>query len=141
MKYDALHRIEATNWIPTNNTSTIATSLDKFIYIVGTQTKFDFGSYVFEQTLKHASTFVVKMPIVFPSLICTIILSHHHGILINYDAPSKRESLLSLYYRLFVGTYVPNIVMTSGKETASSTSKDENADADAATETDASSDI
>lgn len=60
VKYDVLHRIEAANWIPINHTSTIAIGLGKFIYIVGTKTKFDFVSYVFEQTLKHASIFVVK---------------------------------------------------------------------------------
>ncbi|XP_050883634.1 uncharacterized protein LOC127086859 [Lathyrus oleraceus] len=79
---------------------------------VKTKTKFDFGSYIFKKTLKHASTFAVKILIDFPSLICGIILSQ------------QPESPLSLHYRLFAGTHVPNIVMTSGKETASSTSKD-----------------
>lgn len=83
----------------------------------------------------------VKMPIVFPSLICGRILSQHPGILISSDAASKRESLISLHYRLFVGTHVPNIFMTSGKETVSPTSKDENVGANVATETFSSSDI
>lgn len=115
--------------------------MGKFIYIVGTKTKIEFGSYVFERTLKHASVFAVKMHIAFPSLICGIVLSQNPGILISFDTTSKRKSLLSLHYRLFVGTHVSNIVMTSGKETASSTSKNENADVDAATETNVSSDI
>lgn len=55
--------------------STIATGLGKFIYVVGTMRKFDFGAHVFEQTMKHAQSFVVKMPIAFPSLICGVILS------------------------------------------------------------------
>lgn len=75
VKYVVLHRIRVANWIPINHTSTIATGLGKFIYIVGTKTKFDFRSYVFEQTLKHASTFAVKMPIAFSSQIYGIIMS------------------------------------------------------------------
>jgi hypothetical protein len=35
---------------------------------------------------------------------------------------SKRESPLSLHYKMFAGTHVPDIVVTSGKETFSSTS-------------------
>ncbi|XP_050894157.1 uncharacterized protein LOC127100891 [Lathyrus oleraceus] len=54
--YEILHRIGASNRVPTNHTSTITTGLGKFIYVVGTKTNFDFGDYVFEQTLKHAST-------------------------------------------------------------------------------------
>ncbi|XP_050889545.1 uncharacterized protein LOC127094811 [Lathyrus oleraceus] len=101
----------------------IATGLGKFIYIVGTKTKFDIGSYVFEKTLKHPSTFAVKMPITFPSLICGIVMSQHSGVLINSDATSKRESSISSHYRLFVGTHVPDIVMTSGKKYITSTSR------------------
>jgi len=40
--------------VPTNHTFTIAIALGKFIYIVGKKTDFDFGSYIFEQTMKHA---------------------------------------------------------------------------------------
>ncbi|XP_050908142.1 uncharacterized protein LOC127121740 [Lathyrus oleraceus] len=124
VKYVMLHRIGASNWIPTNHTSTIATGLGKFTYIVGTKTMFDFGSYVFEKTLKHTSTFVVKMPSVFTSLIYGIIPSHPPGILISSDATSNRESPLSLHYRLFAETCVPNIVVTSGEGISISTSKD-----------------
>ncbi|XP_050896289.1 uncharacterized protein LOC127103034 [Lathyrus oleraceus] len=66
---------------------------------------------------KLSVKYTVKMPIVFPSLICGKILSQHPGILISSDATSKRESLISLNYRLFAGTHVPHIVMPSGKET------------------------
>ncbi|XP_050890131.1 uncharacterized protein LOC127095494 [Lathyrus oleraceus] len=121
VKYDVLHWIGAANWVPTNLTSIIAIGLGKFIYIVGTKTKFDFGSYVFEQTLKHTSTFTVKIPIAFPSLICGIILSQHPRILISSHAASKIEYPLSLHYRLFAGTRVLDIVMTFGKKYTIST--------------------
>jgi hypothetical protein len=38
---------------------------------------------------------------------------------------SKRESSMSLHYRLFAGTHVPDIVVISGQGAGSSTSKEE----------------
>jgi len=118
------HIIGAANWVPTNHASTIATGLGKFIYVVGTKTKFDFGSYIFDQTVKHAHSFAIKMHVAFPSLLCEIILSQYPGILVSTDVASKRESPLSLHYKLFTGKHVPDIVMTSGKETDSATTKE-----------------
>ncbi|MCI15377.1 envelope-like protein, partial [Trifolium medium] len=97
MKYAVLNRIGAVNWVPTNHSSDIAIGLAKFIYIVGTKTKFDFGTYIFEQTLKHAKSLAIKMPIVFPTLLCSIILDQHPGILISSDVAYKRESPLTLH--------------------------------------------
>jgi len=45
--------------------------------------------------------------------------------LVSNDVVSKMESPLSLHYKLFKGTHVPDIVMTSNNEVARSTSKDE----------------
>ncbi|XP_058733077.1 uncharacterized protein LOC131604665 [Vicia villosa] len=46
MKYAMLHKIGAANWVPTNHKSTIATVLGRFIYVVGTTAKFDYGILV-----------------------------------------------------------------------------------------------
>ncbi|XP_058749537.1 uncharacterized protein LOC131622521 [Vicia villosa] len=75
IKYSMLHKIGAANWVPTNHKSTISTVLGKFLYTVGTKAKFDYGTYIFYQTMKHACSFSVKGPIAFPSLICGIILN------------------------------------------------------------------
>ncbi|XP_050890918.1 uncharacterized protein LOC127096383 [Lathyrus oleraceus] len=115
VKYVVLHRIGAANWVPTNHTFNIITRLGKFIYIVGTKSSFEFGSYVFDQTMKRVASYAVKMPIVFPSLICGVILSQHPSILINSDNTCKRDPSLSLYYRFFPGKYVLDIAMTSGQ--------------------------
>ncbi|MCI03833.1 envelope-like protein, partial [Trifolium medium] len=125
MKYAVLNRIGAVNWVPTNHSSDIAIGLAKFIYIVGTKTKFDFGTYIFEQTLKHAKSLAIKMPIVFPTLLCSIILDQHPGILISSDVAYKRESPLTLHYRLFEETHVPVIVATSSKKTSGSMTRKE----------------
>ncbi|XP_050897924.1 uncharacterized protein LOC127104810 [Lathyrus oleraceus] len=77
IKYAILHKIGAANWIPTNHISTIANTLGRFIFVVGTKVKFDYGRYMFDQIIKHATTNAVKLPIAFPSMICGIILNQH----------------------------------------------------------------
>ncbi|KAH1232756.1 hypothetical protein GmHk_09G025339 [Glycine max] len=126
VKYAILHRIGTANWVPTNHTSTVATGLVKFLYAVGTESKFNFGNYIFDQTIKHSESFAVKLPIAFPTVLCGIMLSQHPNILKNIDSVKKRESPLSLHYKLFEGTHVPDIVSTSGKAAASgAVSKDD----------------
>ena len=101
VKYAILHRIGADNWVLTNHTSTITIGLGKFIYVVGNKKLFDYGTYIFDQTIKHAGTCAIKMPIVFPSLICGIILNQRLGILSGNDVVCKRESALTLHFKLF----------------------------------------
>ncbi|XP_050877845.1 uncharacterized protein LOC127081650 [Lathyrus oleraceus] len=96
VKYAFLHRIEIVNWVPTNHISTISIGLGKFIYAIGTKRTFDFGKYIFEQVLKQ--TFL------------TVIVK-------------KKESHLSLHYKLFAGTHVQDIVMTSSQVPGPATSK------------------
>ncbi|KAH1193596.1 hypothetical protein GmHk_19G054608 [Glycine max] len=119
VKYAILHRIGAANWVPTNHTSTVATGLGKFLYAVGTKSKFNFGNYIFDQTIKHSESFAVKIPIAFPTVLCGIMLSQHPNILNYTESVMKREYPLSLHYKLFEGTHVPDIVSTSGKAAAS----------------------
>ncbi|XP_050890320.1 uncharacterized protein LOC127095714 [Lathyrus oleraceus] len=107
--------IGAANWVPTNHKSTVAVMLGKFIYVVGTKANFDYGSYIFDQTLKHAGSFSVKGPIAFPSLICGIVLNQFPNILTENDSVKKRDSPISFNHKLFLGTHVPDIVMTIGE--------------------------
>ncbi|XP_058768704.1 uncharacterized protein LOC131642477 [Vicia villosa] len=86
VKYALLHKIGAANWVPTNHTSTIAAGLGRFIYAIGTKTVFDYGTYIFDQTMRHAGTSATKLPIAFPSLICGIILKQYPGILKAKDS-------------------------------------------------------
>ncbi|XP_050901406.1 uncharacterized protein LOC127108078 [Lathyrus oleraceus] len=46
VKYAILHKIGATNWVPTNHISNIANTLGRFIFADGTKVKFDYGSHV-----------------------------------------------------------------------------------------------
>jgi hypothetical protein len=74
--------------------------------------------------MKHAYSFAVKIPIAFPSMIIEIILRQHPSILLPSDVTSKKGSLLTFDYRLFVETHVPNIVLPTWKDAGISSSKE-----------------
>jgi len=114
VKYAILNRIAAVNWVPTTHSSDVATVLGRFIYAIGTETRMDFGAYIFEQTMKHAKIDAVKFPIAFPTLLCSIILDQHPNIKIVKDVPNMRECPLTLHHNLFGANHAPNIVGTSG---------------------------
>ncbi|XP_058741248.1 uncharacterized protein LOC131613611 [Vicia villosa] len=122
IKYAKLHKIGAANWVPTNHKSTISIVLGRFLYAVGTKAKFDYGAYIFDQTMKHAGSFSIKGPIAFPSLLCGIILDQCSNILNEHDVVCKRESPLAFHYKLFSGKHVPDIVMTSAETSKSGAS-------------------
>ncbi|XP_058774795.1 uncharacterized protein LOC131649067 [Vicia villosa] len=119
IKYAMLHKIGAANWVPTNHKSTISTVLGRFLYAVGTKAKFDYGAYIFDQTMKHAGSFSIKGPIAFPSLLSGIILDQYPNILNEHDMVCKRESPLAFHYKLFKGKHVPDIVITSAETSKS----------------------
>ena len=103
----------------------MATGLGKFLFAVGTKSTFNFGNYIYDQTVKHAESYAVKLPIAFPTILCGIMLSQHPNLLNNIDYVRKRESPLSLHYKLFEGTHVPDIVSTSGKAASGAVSKED----------------
>ncbi|KAK2367751.1 hypothetical protein QL285_081003 [Trifolium repens] len=112
VKYAILNRIGTANWVPTTHTSDIATGLARFIYTVGTGTMFNYGAHIFDETVQHGKSWAIRMPIAFPSLICSIILAQHPGILTADDEASKRESPLDFHPRLFEGTHAADIEIT-----------------------------
>ncbi|KAK2361922.1 hypothetical protein QL285_087027 [Trifolium repens] len=118
VKYAILNRIGAANWAPTNHGSGITPMLAKMIFLIGTKKKLNFGDHVFNQTMKHAETYAVKLPIAFPCLITGMILRQYPNILYPDEAPTKKPQVLSFDYKLFVGTHVPDIVFPKMKETA-----------------------
>ncbi|XP_050920501.1 uncharacterized protein LOC127138146 [Lathyrus oleraceus] len=113
VKYAILYKIGAANWVSTNHISTIANTLGRFIFAVGTKVKFDYGRFIFEQIIKHETTNAVKLPIAFPYMICGIILNQHPSILCSNDLPSRRKPALSVHYKLFEGSHVEDIILTS----------------------------
>ncbi|KAK2379925.1 hypothetical protein QL285_067667 [Trifolium repens] len=109
VKYAILNRIGAINWVPTTHSSTIATSLAKFIYAIGTGADADFGSLIFDQIVEHGKSWAMKLIIAFPTIIFGIILDQHPNILLPEDVPCKRESPMTLSYKLFEGKHAADI--------------------------------
>jgi hypothetical protein len=101
--------------VPTNHISTISIGLGRIIHAIGTRINYDFGRFMFDQIVRHASTNAVKLPIAFPSIICGIILSQQPGILNTSDMPSRRKPPLSIHYKLFEGSHINDVVMTSDR--------------------------
>jgi hypothetical protein len=118
VKYVILNKIGAANWVPTTHTSDIATGLGKFIYSMRTKVRMDYGRYIFDQTVRHAKTDAVRLPIAFPSLICSIMLDQHPGLVTATDLPKKRESPLTTHQKLFGDNHVPDLVGTSASTPA-----------------------
>ncbi|XP_057432562.1 uncharacterized protein LOC130725341 [Lotus japonicus] len=119
VKYAILNRIGAVNWVPTQHTSPISATLSRLIYKIGTMVPIDFGTFVFEQTLKHEETCAVKLPISFPSLIKEIILQQHPKIVRNYEEAMPKGASITLDHRLFSGPHVPDIAVSSRRTCAS----------------------
>jgi hypothetical protein len=113
VKYAILNRIGAANWVPTTHSCDIATNMAKLIYSIGTKTKMNIGAFIFELTLRHGKSEAVKLPIAFPTLLTGIIFDQRPGILSAADVPKKRESPLTLHFKLFESRHVADLVGTS----------------------------
>jgi hypothetical protein len=65
--------------------------------------------------MPYGKSWAIKLPIVFPSLLCGIILAQHPNILIPADEPCKRKSPLSFHFKLFEGKHAADIAGPSRK--------------------------
>ncbi|XP_057418311.1 uncharacterized protein LOC130712496 [Lotus japonicus] len=118
-KYDVLYKIGTANWMATQHMSGVTPPLARMLYLIGTRGDFDFGNLVYEQTLKHAGSFAVKLPILFPCLLSGLIV-HQHPNIVKVDEPLGKKPLpLKFDYRLFAGTHVPDIMLSAAKGTSS----------------------
>jgi hypothetical protein len=93
----------------------------KLIYSVGTKTKMNIGAFIFEQTLRHGRSEAVKLPIAFPTLLTGIILDQQPIILSAADVPKKRESPLTLHFKLFESRHVADLVGASASASTTAT--------------------
>ncbi|XP_057428378.1 uncharacterized protein LOC130721649 [Lotus japonicus] len=118
-KYVVLYKIGTANWMATQHLSRVTPPLARILYLIGTGGKFDFRNLVYEQTLKHAGSFAVKLPILVPCLLSGLILHQHPNILRADEPIGKKHLPLKFDYRLFAGTHVPDIMLFAAKETAS----------------------
>ncbi|XP_057452375.1 uncharacterized protein LOC130744200 [Lotus japonicus] len=119
-KYAVLFKIGCANWMATNHLSGVAPPLARMLYLIGTGGEFDFGKLVFDQTLKHAGSYAVRLPILFPCLLSELIVKQHPHVVRADEPQGKRPMPLKFEYHLFAGTHVPYIVLSAAKGSASS---------------------
>ncbi|XP_057426052.1 uncharacterized protein LOC130719441 [Lotus japonicus] len=118
-KYVVLFKIGCANWMATNHLSGVTPPLARMFYLIGTGGEFDFGKLVFYQTLKHAGSYAVRLPILFPCLLSELIVKQHPHVVRADEPQGKRPLPLKFDYRLFAGTHVPDIVLSAVKGSAS----------------------
>lgn len=71
---------------------------------------------MFDQTLKYSDSFVVKLPIKFPSLLTRIILNQHPKVVHPEEAQSKKAVSLTFDYRLFSGARFLDTIETKHQD-------------------------
>ncbi|XP_057452427.1 uncharacterized protein LOC130744251 [Lotus japonicus] len=118
-KYVVLYKIGTANWMASQHLSRVTPPLARMLYLIGTGGEFDCGNLVYEQTLKHAGSFAVKLPILFPCLLSGLILQQHPNILCADEPLGKKPLPLEFDYRLLVGTHVPYIMLSAARGTTS----------------------
>ncbi|XP_057432424.1 uncharacterized protein LOC130725192 [Lotus japonicus] len=117
--YVVLFKIGCANWMATNHFSGVTPPLARMLYLIGTRGEFDFGKLVFDQTLKHAGSYAVRLPILFPCLLSELIVKQHPHVVRADEPQGKRPLPLKFDYHLFAGTHVPDIVLSASKGSAS----------------------
>ncbi|XP_057418704.1 uncharacterized protein LOC130712904 [Lotus japonicus] len=118
-KYANLFKIGCANWMATNHLSGVTPPLARILYLIGIGGEFDFGKLVFDQTLKHAGSYAVRLPIIFPCLLSELIVKQYPDVVRADEPQGKRPMPFKFDYRLFAGTRVPNSVLSAAKGSAS----------------------
>ncbi|XP_057426090.1 uncharacterized protein LOC130719481 [Lotus japonicus] len=118
IKYAVLFKIGCANWMATNHLSGVTPPLARMLYLIGIGGDY-FGKLVFDQTLKHAGSYAVRLPILFPCLLSELIFKQHPHVVRADEPQGKRPMPLKFDYRLFAGTHAPDIVLSAAKGSAS----------------------